>query len=185
MARWVRVLGAQSWRSEFRSQNPHNKPNVLLITLGREPTGWPGTADFQFCWNNGSPRFREKPCLKEIDQESDRRDLTHSSSLHVHTVQAHTHTHTWLRDFLNQEVSSVPSPLSHCSFHISHFFKIHPQKLASRSKSPELSSHTPAISLEILFPFSFKSHGIWGKKDTRSVPHLWSNPNSPDHLEDL
>lgn len=74
MALWLKALAAQTWVPEFSSQQSLSKLSVpcLPVTLSsmREETGrFVGLAGFQPSQGSTSPKFRERPCLKEVGRE--------------------------------------------------------------------------------------------------------------------
>lgn len=106
--RWLSswVLPAQSWKLEVTSQNPCKKPSTLNTPVtsalnGAETGGSLEHAGFWWGRENASPRFRERPCLKEVGREWERRTFgalfwpLKYARRHMHPYYIHTHSNTF------------------------------------------------------------------------------------------
>lgn len=85
MAKWVRELAMQTWRPEFRCQNPHEKPWLCLpgtpALLGPETRGLPGLACCQLSYKISESCHLRGIRERMIEQDTD--VLPWTLNLHV------------------------------------------------------------------------------------------------------
>lgn len=112
--RWLSSWGlpAQSWKLEVTSQNPCKKSSILNTPVtsalnGAETGGSLEHAGFWWGRENTSPRFRERPCLKELGREWERTTFgalfwpLMYTPRHMHPYYIHTHSNTFRCVYVN------------------------------------------------------------------------------------